>query len=189
MSALSAPPLPAPAPALLTVEEFLEKYDNHFVELVDGVVKEVPVPFPLHGKCCTTFGALLFFYAEENDSGHVAGNDSWIRTGKRSVRGADVCYFSYERVPKGPLPPGLLDAAPDLVGEVKSPSDTWMELFAKVGEYHRAGVRVVVILDPEKATASVYRPGAEQVVFGAADELTIPDVLPGFRVAVSRLFA
>jgi hypothetical protein len=37
-------------------------------------------------------------------------------------------------------------------------------------------------------TASVYRADELQRIFDNGDELTIPDVLPGFAVAVRRLF-
>jgi Uma2 family endonuclease len=76
-----------------------------------------------------------------------------------------------------------------MVAEVKSPSDTWSELFIKVGEYLGAGVRVVVVVDPERVTVSTYRPGGEQEILREADTLTLPDVLPGFSVPVARLFA
>ena len=63
-------------------------------------------------------------------------------------------------------------------------------MIAKMLEYLRAGVRVVVILDPSTTSASVYRDAEEfQQIFHNGDELTLPDVLPGFAVAVNRLFA
>ena len=46
-----------------------------------------------------------------------------------------------------------------------------------------------VILDPSTETASVYRDDGQQQVLTSADELTIPDVLPGFAVPVASLFA
>ncbi|MFO0810857.1 MAG: Uma2 family endonuclease [Gemmataceae bacterium] len=62
-------------------------------------------------------------------------------------------------------------------------------MFAKVVEYLDVGVRVVVLLDPKTESASVYRADELQQIFHNGDELTIPDVLPGFAVPVRRLFA
>ena len=126
----------------------------------------------------------------QHDLGRVATNDSWIKTGSNpdTVRGADVCFFSYERLPRGAIPDGLLPVAPDLVVEVRSPTDRWNNIFIKVGEYLGAGVRVVVVLDPASASASVYRLEELQQIFHNSDPLTLPDVLPGFSVVVSRLF-
>jgi Uma2 family endonuclease len=104
------------------------------------------------------------------------------------VRGADLCFFSYERLPKGKLPEGLLPVAPDLVVEVRSPSDRWNAVLIKVGEYLTAGVRVVVVLDPATASASVYRTDELQQIYHNSDVLTLPEVLPGFSVVVSQLF-
>ncbi len=176
---------------LLTAEEFTTRYTNIHAELVEGVVKESPVPFPKHGFICSRIDRLIGYHVETHDLGRVATNDSWIKTGVHpdTVRGADVCFFGYERLPRGEVPEGLLPVAPDLVVEVRSPSDRWTEVFAKVVEYLRAGVRVVVVLDSATATASVYRPDELQQIFHNSDPLTIPDLLPGFSVAVNRLFA
>jgi Uma2 family endonuclease len=99
-----------------------------------------------------------------------------------------VCFFSYERLPKGPVPGGLLNVAPDLVVEVRSPSDGWNDVFIKVGEYLSAGVRVVVVLDMTTRSASVYRKDEFQQIFDNGDSLLIPDVLPGFTAPVARFF-
>jgi Uma2 family endonuclease len=120
----------------------------------------------------------------------VTCNDSYVLTGKDpdTLRGADICYFSYERLPKGTFPEGLLPIAPDMAIEVRSPSERWTQVFAKVLEYLEIGVRVVIVLDPATATASVYRPDELQQIFDNGDELTVPDLLPGFSVPVKALF-
>jgi len=83
---------------------------------------------------------------------------------------------------------GLLPTTPDLVVEVRSPPDTWTEIYAKVGEYLGARVRVVIVLDSASTSASVYRADELPQIFHNGGELVVPDVLPGFAVAVSRLF-
>jgi len=157
---------------------------------VNGIVKEFTVAGLAHGKICIKIGSLLLHHVETHDLGQVMSNDSFVRTGPDNIRGADVLYYSYERLPKGePVPVGFHTLAPDLVVEVKSPTDRWIDVFAKVLEYLNAGVRVVVLLDPETATASVYRPDELQRIHDNGDELTLPDILPGFAVPVRRLFA
>jgi len=174
----------------MTAAEFTARYANVHAELVKGIVKEYPVPFPKHGFICLLIGRLIGNQVEANELGRVATNDSWIKTGSNpdTVRGADVCFFSYERLPKGAVPEGLLPVAPDLVVEVRSPTDRWNAIFAKVSEYLTAGVRVVVVLDPATTSASVYRMDELQQIFHHSDVLTLPDVLAGFSVVVSRLF-
>jgi Uma2 family endonuclease len=99
-----------------------------------------------------------------------------------------VCFFSYERLPKGQIPEGLITAVPELVFEVRSPSDRWTAVVAKALKYLNAGVKVVVILDPKTESATAYRPHDREVVFEAGDNLAVPDVLPEFSVAVRSLF-
>ena len=177
-------------PALMTAEEFVRRYPKHWVELVDGVVKEVAMPGFEHSVVVLTIARLIGNHVADRSLGRVVSNDTFFVTRRISetVRGMDVGYISYARLPKGPIPRGPLEVAPELVVEVRSPSDSWTDLFAKVEEYIAAGVGVVVVLDPEKQTASVCRPNADQTDFHVGDTLTIPDVLPGFAVAVSRLF-
>ena len=67
-------------------------------------------------------------------------------------------------------------------------TDAWTNAFGKVDEYIGAGVGVVVVLDPEKRTASAYRPNTQQEDFHVGYTLIIPDVLPGFAVPVAALF-
>ena len=82
----------------------------------------------------------------------------------------------------------MLEVAPELVIEVRSPSDLWTDALEKVLDYLRIGVRAVVILDPKTESASVFRSGARQETFEKDQILTIEDVLPGFAVPVARFF-
>ncbi|MFO0929149.1 MAG: Uma2 family endonuclease [Gemmataceae bacterium] len=191
MSDTTVPVAPRGPPVLLTAEEFAARFAHVHAELVKGVVKEYPVPMPKHGFVCFRIALLVGTHVEQNDLGRVMTNDSWIKTRSNpdTVRGADVCFFSYERLPKGEVPEGLLSVVPELVFEVRSPSDRWPEILVKVGEYLQAGVRVVVVVDPPTSSATVYRHEELHHTFHNGDPLTLPDVLPDFSVPVSRLFA
>src|SRR5581483_3544133 len=179
-----------PPPALLTAEEFARRYAGQRVELVKGRVVEIPMAFPKHGKICGRISQYLNNFADAHDLGHVVSNDSWVVTGRDAdtARGPDVCYFSYARLPKGPIPDGLLPVVPELVFEVRSPSDRWTDAIAKMLEYITAGVSVVVILDAKTESASVFRSDDRQDIVESNDELTLPDVLPGFSVPVKKFF-
>lgn len=186
MSAVLTPP----AVKLLTADEFAERFADRRFELVRGVPVETPVPNMRHGLICSTISRLMGNFVADQGLGRVMSNDSFVKVehDPDSLRGADVLFVSYERLPKGPVPDGVLDVIPELVVEVVSPSDLWTELLGNAEEYLTAGVKVVVILDPKTETASVYRPGVNQNVFRRADTLSVPDVLPGFSVPVAKLF-
>ncbi len=195
MSVLSLTPaanplIPATSPPLLTADEFFARYENRRAELVRGVVKELPMPDMIHGHICAKMSYYLTHFMEQHGLGRVMSNDSFIRTRQNpeSVRGADVCFMSYERLPRGPIPRGLLEAVPELVVEVRSPSDAWTEVIGKVLDYLAAGVRAVVGFNPDRHAVAVYRASADEEQFTIEQELTIPDLLPGFSVPVRKMF-
>jgi Uma2 family endonuclease len=176
---------------LLTALEFANRPDPGYPEeLVQGRIVTMPPPTPRHGQICSRVDRLLGFFADEHDLGHVLCNDSGVITERDpdTVRGADVAFYSYSKVPKGPIPRGYLTVPPDLVFEVRSEDDRWGEILTKVDEYLRAGVTVVVVLDPEPQTAHVFRADQAPYKLGPDDELMLPDLLGAFRVAVRRFF-
>lgn len=184
----------------LTVAEFLAKYGHcSGVELVRGRVVWAGQPAGLsrgalvlefkHDVVSSRAAKAVTDFVEANALGWVAINDTFVTVNEDDgyVRGADVLFVSYARLPRGPIP-DQLPVAPELVVEVRSPTDRWGQLFGKVGEYLAAGVTAVVVIDPNTETVSVYRDATGQQIFTTTDELTLPDVLPGFAVPVRRFF-
>jgi Uma2 family endonuclease len=75
---------------------------------------------------------------------------------------------------------------PELVFEVRSPTDRWREVHAKVAEYLAAGVGVVCVIDEQTATAHVFGADEAPRTLGPDEELTLPGILGDFRVTVRR---
>jgi len=176
---------------LLTAEEFAERPDPGYPEeLVRGRIVPMPQPKPRHGEICNKAGRILGNHTEERDMGRVLSNDAGVITerGPDTVRGADISFYSYARVPKGPLPDRYLDTAPDLVVEVLSPGDRWPNVLRKVAEYLDAGVTVVLVLDDQRRQIQIYRADGTTRLLGAEEELALPDLLGDFSVRVARFF-
>jgi Uma2 family endonuclease len=175
----------------LTAEQFGMRPDpGHPEELVRGTIVAMPPPKPRHGQICGEVYFVVRQAAAEHNLGHVVCNDSGVITERDpdTVRGADIAFYSYARVPRGPLPDGYLPVPPDVVFEVRSPSDRDPEVLEEVAEYLNAGVGAVVVLDPEARSAHVHIAGRDVVVLGPGDELALPEWLGPFRVVVGRLF-
>ena len=175
---------------LHTAEEFLELVDVEGpVELVRGEIVEMPQPKPRHGQVCFKMAMVLGSYAVEQ-YGHVLTNDVCVPTKRNpdTVRGADICFVSYAKVPKGPIADGFLPTPPDLVVEVPSPSDRWKDILEKVVEYLNAGVTVVCVLDPTTETARIYRSDRDEEQLKNGDLVRFDDVLRGFSVSLKQLF-
>jgi Uma2 family endonuclease len=189
---MSTATLPART-ALMTAEEFLQLHgDESGVELVRGYVLRHPMPGATHGSVCYRAARIIGDFVETRGLGRLMTNDTHIRVSSDpdSVRGADVCFLSFDRYPKElALPTGPLMIAPELICEVRSPTDRIGDINVKIGEYQNAGVQVVILLDPAVAVAAVYRPDdAFPLRFSNGDELTLPDILPGFSVPVRKFF-
>jgi Uma2 family endonuclease len=179
------------APVLSTAEEFARRPDPGYPEeLVRGRIVAMPPPNVRHGQVCSNAVYLLRRFLEDHDLGHVLSNDAGVITERDpdTVRGADVSFYSYARVPKGPLPSSYLDVPPDLVFEVLSPDDRWREVLDKVFEYLGAGVGVVGVLDPKRRTLRLFEGDEPDRVLTDQDEFTLPGLLGEFRVPVRRFF-
>jgi Uma2 family endonuclease len=175
---------------LLTAAEYGRLPDNGPTELVRGRIVALNMPYPRHGEICITIGYLLRRYLEDDDRGRVVSNDSGTVTERDpdTVRGMDVAFYSYQRVPRGPLPRKYLEVSPEAVWEVLSPSDRLPDVMIKVGEYLNAGVIAVCVVDEDAQTVTVHRVGSQPQVFRADDEFMLPDILGEFRVVVRRFF-
>jgi Uma2 family endonuclease len=176
---------------LLTAEEYQLLPDSGApTELVRGRIVPVNLPTPRHGQICAQIVYLLRRFLEERDLGHVISNDAAVVTQRNpdTVRGADVAFYSYHRLPPGPLPEGYLPIVPDLLFEVRSPTDRWRDLLTKVSEYLNAGVQVVCVLEPETQRLYVYRAEQPEQLLDRADDLVLPELHPDFRVPVRQLF-
>jgi len=192
MSALLTPPAPVAAPpALLTADEFFARYENERYELIDGVPVEVPMPGGQHGRVCLKVGRIVGDFVEAQNLGNTFSNDTFVRLRRNpdTMRGPDVCFVSFATLPAGDVPVGPLLVIPELVFEVRSPSDSWPDMERKAADYLRAGVTVVVVVDPPTSSATAFRPNDRQDAFAATDTITVPDVLPGLALPVARFFA
>lgn len=174
----------------ITVEEFEQMVFDHPVDLVEGEIIAMPPAGSQHGRVAINVGFLLESWCRQQARGIVLGNDAAIVIGTDpdTVRGADVSFISQNRIPAEGLPEGALRIAPDLVVEVLSPSDRWADVFEKVTEYLAIGVKEVWVVDGTKKLVDVFRPGSSSKRFANSDQLTSPDVLPGFATAVSEFF-
>ena len=105
-----------------------------------------------------------------------------------TVRGHGRRIYSYTRIPKGPLPGNYGPEVPELVVEVRSPSERWPKIIAKAAEYLNAGVTAVLVLDDESRTAILFFSDRPTLTLRSDEELRLPEILPGFAVAVSRFF-
>lgn len=175
---------------LLTAEEYggLPE-DGRLTELVRGRIVDMNRPHTSHGYYLSRIDFLLMQFVEQHRLGRTVVGDAGLITQRDpdTVRGPDLAYYSYKRIPAGPLPTGYWPASPELVFEIRSPSDRWQDILQKVSEYLSANVLVVAVVDPTRRQVHLFS-DKEPMVLEDTDRLVFPDVLPGFEVIVGRLF-
>ena len=91
------------AEGLLTAEEYRLLPDTgRLTELVQGKVVDMNMPAPRHGYFCSNIVGILRLHVREQGLGRVMCNASGVVTerGPDTVRGADVAFYSYARLPK-----------------------------------------------------------------------------------------
>ena len=177
-------------PRLLTAEEYGRlQNDGRLTELVRGRIIEMIRPFTSHGYQVYRAAMLLGLFVEQHRLGRIVVGDAGIVTERDpdTVRGSDLAFYSYQRIPAGPLPDGYWPVSPELVIEIRSECDRWKDILQKVAEYLSANVLTVAVIDPEHEKMHLFS-HIETAVLNTTDLLSFPEVLPGFEVVVGRLF-
>jgi len=202
MSILELEKVEAPpelATKLYTVAEFLNlevaDEDEEDYELIGGriVAKSQGSTSATHGEIASLISYYLQAYAGvgagEKRLGKVydAVSTNLGQPTGLSMPKPDVCFVLKGRTPDkfaGPIP-----VAPDLVVEVNSPSDTEERRYEKLVAYQEAGVSLIWTIYVLEKYVMVYRKGEPYPqLFNLKDELDGGEVLPGFKLAVSKLF-
>jgi Uma2 family endonuclease len=177
------------AQRLISGDELYAMGDIGPCELVEGVIVPMSPTSDEHGAYELNVALELRLFADRHGLGKVRTGEVGVFTRRNpdTVRGADVVFISHERYAQK-TGKGFLKFAPDLIVEVRSPTNTKAEIERKLAEYFAIDVRLVWVLDPELRTIFAYSAPNVVQTFGPADELTGEPVLPGFRVSVARLF-
>ncbi len=180
-----------PAPGTATEQNVLDinAHEDRLFELVDGVLVEKPIGFR-ESLVAVFLIRILDQFVQGKNLGVVSGPDGFMRLRPGLVRGPDVAFVSWARLPEQRIPdapiPGLV---PDLAVEVLSESNTIREMERKLREYFGQGVRLVWMVDPVSRSVTVFTSVADSITLNEPDTLDGGDVLPGFSLAIRQIFA
>jgi Uma2 family endonuclease len=180
------------ATKLITAAEFArmpDPPDGSKEELVRGEIVTMPAPGFRHGVVQGNVAFVLKLFLRDHAVGRVTV-ESGLQTefDPDTVRGPDVAFWSFERLPAVQAPEVYPEVAADLCVEVLTPSSSRTKIQAKVKEYLKRGVRMVWVVDPDDRSVTVYRRPDEGRVFWDTATLSGEDVLPAFSCPVAELF-
>ncbi|NDJ21216.1 Uma2 family endonuclease [Nostoc sp. B(2019)] len=105
---------------------------------------------------------------------------------RRNLCAPDVSFVRADRLKKTKR--DFVELVPDLMVEVKLKSDRIKPLEEKIQLFLQLGSVVGILIDPDKLTVTVYRLNQTPVMLQNGETLTIPDLLPGWELAVSELW-
>ena len=143
-----------------------------------------------HGRVAHNLGLILGSHVRSAELGvvYAAETGFLIQRDPDTVRAPDVAYVSHSRLEQIDDDTGYLPLVPDLVGEVISPSDTFVDVEEKAFSWLSAGARMVLLVEPGHRALHVYRATDNIVVLDETAEMDASDVVPGWRFAVRELF-
>jgi Uma2 family endonuclease len=182
---------------LITADELLvmphrDEHGNQCrFELIRGELKIMSLAKPLHGVICARLNFRLSGFVEKHDLGETFGAETGflVEHAPDSVLGPDVAFVSHERLATVENFEKYFPFAPDLAVEVLSPGNTVREINEKVVMYFAAGSRAVWVFNPKKRTTAVYASPSDVCILSEHETLEGGEVLPGFRLELSKLFA
>jgi len=176
----------------MTAEQLLEyRREPYRHELIDGILHEVEPPGAEHGVVVGVIQLLLGSHVRAQQLGTTFAGDSGflLASDPDTVRAPDVAFVASDRIGDAGIPRSYWRGPPDLAVEVVSPNDRHSEVEAKALDWLGAGTRAVLVVDPSRRTATVYRARDEIRALYADESLDLGDVVPGWAPLVGELFA
>ena len=170
---------------LMTADELLRLPDDGWrYELVRGELRKMSPSGARHARVAAQIVGSLVAHMKQRPLGAVYSSEAGFRISRQpdTVRAPDAAFVRAERVVDTA---GFFDGPPDAAFEVISPGDTYSEIEEKTRDWLRAGVKVVVVVDPRTKSVRVHRAdGATNV----EDVVEVDDVIAGWQLPLTDLF-
>ena len=163
-----------------------EAHLDYQLELVDGKIIIMGPSDIVSSEIGLEFGRLLLNWVKPRKLGRVFESSGGFILPNSNVTAPDVSFVTADRLKQSKR--YFAELVPDLVVEIKSQSDRLKPLREKIQSFIKSGAKVGILIDPDKRTVTIYTPTAEPVVLRDGDMISIPELLPGWEVAVTELW-
>jgi Uma2 family endonuclease len=168
------------------LEEIQIAYPDYRLELVDGSIIIMSPSAYESEEVGTEFARILGNWVRPRKLGRVVGSSAGFKLPNSDLRAPDVSFVCANRLKKSTE--DYAELVPDLVVEVKSKTDSLDKLRKKIEDFMNLGSKVGILINPKTRTVEVSCHG-ETVIFQDGDILTLPDLLPGWEVAISEIWS
>lgn len=178
---------------LRDLEKLQAEHPDWQMELVGGEI-HIMSPSGLESdEVALEIGRQLANWVRPRRLGRVIGSSGGyiLPNVDKDVRAPDASFIKAERL-KRPTE-DYAQLVPDLSFEVKSKTDSIGKLREKIQQFIALGTSVGVLVDPRTRTMEVYRLNVTRAedaeVLKDGDVLTVPELLPGWELRVSEIWA
>lgn len=171
-----------------TLETFIdwEPVDGYKYEWNDGEIIRFEKMKKKHLYLIRRLNRLFLSTAAHQQGGELIPEQDVMLT-QIQMRRPDLAYFSNEQINNSLI--SEEEPIPIFVVEVISPTDDAEDIEQKIGEYFKAGVRVVWHIYPGNQLVYVYTSRKHVTICLEDDVCSAAPVLPDFSISVNDLFA
>lgn len=141
----------------------------------------------LSGFLITRLSRFLDEYVEANNLGWVFGPETDFELPGIGKRRPDLSFCSFDTWPQ--LARSTIPVPPDLAVEVNSRRDESDNIDKKLNEYELAKVKLIWVVRPLKQLIEVHRIDGTASIVKLHETLKGEDVIKGFELPLSKLFA
>lgn len=175
----------------MTADELSQySHEPYRHELVAGTLHEMEPPGAEHGIVAMRIGTMLSNHVAAANLGLSFAAETGFKLASEpdTVRAPDAAFVARERAQAIGRPRGYWPGPPDLAIEVLSPGEQHSAVEGKALDWLDAGAHAVVVVDPTRHTATIYRSRHDIRVREGDDELGLGDVVPGWTPRVGEFF-
>lgn len=176
----------------LTVEDlkrFQHQHPNYRLELVDGAIIVMSPSGYESDEIAAEIVAQMRNWVRPRKLGRVTASSAGFKlpTAEGDVRAPDASFVKAERLRQ--TTEDYANLVPDLIFEVRSKSDDLDTLRAKIRQFIDLGTVVGALVDYRTQTIEVHRGEGDPVILQNGDRFTVPELLPGWEMEVSSIWA
>ena len=163
----------------------------HFERTPEGALQIMPPASPDADDIALDYGSQIKAWQRAGAGGQTYGSSPGFTMPDGSVLSPDTAWISDERLaalpPRGQRP-AFPAVVPDLVIEVRSPSDRLSIQRRKMERWLTYGAQLAWLVDPTNSKLHVYRPGVAPQILDRPDRISGEPEFEGLEIDLSDIW-
>lgn len=171
-----------------TVEDFMKLPEGMLAELIDGEIYMSAAPQVPHQRVVLVLATEIGAFAHSRKLGEVLLSPMDVHLPSGDIVEPDLVFVRRENLS---IIQDWVRGVPDLLVEVLSPAHPERDLIVKRRLYAQNGVSEYWIIDPKDRSVQIFKLTGERFEpagYRREGQSLLTDLLPGFELAVEKLF-